>query len=289
MKILISVALLIGLTAGHAYADEETLKKVRELYAAAAYEEVLAVLKALPEETAAPEINEYRVFCLLALGQHEQAQTPVERLLMADPSYRPDTSDTSPRMIQDFTEVRNRVLPTVVKRLYRDAKAALDNKNRQRALEGFEKLLLAIDAAPTDASLEDMKVLAAGFRDLSKALPEPAPLPPATEGVSNESVAGARANAPRGRVTPPVAIKQEFPAWNFPDAVSRRLEFSGLLRVQVGPDGRVTSAELMKRLHPGYDQVLLRATQKWLYEPATQDGVPVPGEVHVQVRLRPQE
>jgi TonB family protein len=288
---LASTALLILVVgAARPSADQEALQKVRALYAAAAYEDALAAVAAVPGDTRAPELDQYRVFCLIALGQKEQAYGAIETLLTQDPLYQPDPTETSPRVIEQFNEVRGRVLPGLTKRLYLDAKTALERRNRQDAITGFETLLRVIDSADaTDSTLDDMKVLASGFLDLSRALPE-APKPDPTPAAATDGKTSATAATPAAATwTRPVAVKQEMPRWNAPDALSRRSEFNGVLRVRVAPDGKVQSAEMVRRVHPMYDALLVAAAQNWMYEPARQDGKPVASEVLVEVRLRPQE
>ena len=289
--------MLVGVSHA-AVADEVTLQKVKDLYAAAAYEEALDVLSVLPEEKRTPELNQYRAFCFIALGQKEQAQGAIEAVLTKQPLYLPDPVEASPRVIEAFTEARHRILPVLAKRLYGEAKSALERKDRQAAIEGFEALLGILGGVqPPVESLEDMKVLAAGFLDLSKALPEPArteaatPTNGATIALATPDTNGGEAanpeTSPAGS-SRPVMIRQELPAWTANDAFSRRAELTGTLRVRVGADGRVEAVELIRRIHPAYDPQLLRAARTWLYQPATQNGVPVAADIIVEVRLRPQ-
>jgi TonB family protein len=86
-----------------------------------------------------------------------------------------------------------------------------------------------------------------------------------------------------------VAISQEFPPWVPVDAVSRQTEFVGSVRVRILASGAVESAEILQPVHPAYDRALLLAARAWQYEPARQNGVPVPAEHVVEVRLRPRE
>ena len=71
---------------------EDTLAAARELYAAAAYEDALAVLSKLPD-TGRPDeqrvIEQYRALCLLALGRTGEAEHAIEAVVLGDPSYRP--------------------------------------------------------------------------------------------------------------------------------------------------------------------------------------------------------
>jgi TonB family protein len=286
---LFASLVVLGLTSVPSTASQDALAKVKELYAAAAYEDALAVVASLPEETRVPELNQYRAFCLIALGQKQEAHVAIESLLTANPLYQPDPAETSPRVMETFSEVRLRVLPTVTRKMYLEAKTALERKSREEAVTGFETLLrLIATVEQPDETLDDMKVLAEGFLDLSRAIPEaPKPEPKAMPTNGAEESASSTASAPVW--TRPVALQQEMPRWNAPDAISRRSEFNGVLRVRVGADGRVQTAEMVKRVHPMYDTLLLNAAQNWTYEPARQDGVPVPADILVEVRLRPQE
>jgi tetratricopeptide (TPR) repeat protein len=287
----VGALIVLGLASTPAAADQEALQKVKALYAAAAYEDALAVVASVPADTRIPQLDQYRAFCLIALGQSEQAEDAIQKVLTQDPLYAPDPAETSPRVIDTFEEVRERVLPAVVKKLYLDAKTALERKNRKEAVEGFDTLLRLIETAPaSDPTLEDMKVLAEGFRDLSRALPEPAAEPVAPVGATTEAAPSTAPVEPASvSWTRPVPVRQDLPRWVAPDALSRRSEFTGIIRVMVGADGKVQSAEMIRRTHPIYDGQLIRAAQDWLYEPARQNGDPVAAEVLVEVRLRPQE
>jgi TonB family protein len=202
--------------------------------------------------------------------------------------YQPNPAETSPRVVEAFVAARARALPVVAKQLYCDAKAALERKERDEAIAGFERLLRAIDSAPElKTTFEDLRVLADGFLTLSRALPEPArPAAP----VDPSPALGALGSEPLVvSSTRPVAVNQEIPPWVAYDGVSRRQAFSGLLRIRVGADGRIQSAEMVEPVHPMYDKLLLRAAESWVYEPATENGVPVAADVTVQIHLRPPE
>ena len=284
--------LLLALTvawASPAIAQDD-LQRAKDLYAAAAYEEALAVLKAVPNAGRNAQVGEYRVFCLIALGQGDEAQRAIVDLLEANPLYQPDPAETPPRVLEAFADARARALPAIAKQMYVDSKAALERKDRETAVTGFQGLLRAIDSAPDMApEFEDLRVLADGFLTLSRALPEAAPKPIPVEEVPKATNGAAESTPPAATSTRPVAVKQEFPPWIALDGVSRRQSYSGLLRVRVGADGKVQSAQIVQSIHPTYDQRLLRAAQSWVYEPATENGIPVPTDIVVQVQLRPPE
>jgi protein TonB len=178
--VLMSCAALV---AGAAVVSaQDRVKTVKDLYAAAAYEDALAAVNRLQSDGPQRELEPYRVFSLTALGRHEEAQKAMEALVRADPTYVLDPAETPPRVQEAFTKVQQRLLPAVTKQLYLDARAALDRKDRAEAVAQFEKLLKIIDGAgPASASLGELRVLADGFLDLSRALPGATPTAPAPE------------------------------------------------------------------------------------------------------------
>ena len=281
---------LLSMTGVSAAFAQGELQRAKDLYAAAAYEEALAVLTAVPNTERIPQIDQYRAFCFIALGQHEQAQQAIQSLLKADPLYVPDPAETSPRVIEAFSAARERALPVIAKQMYLDAKAALERKDREAAITGFRLLLRTIDgAADMTTDFDDMRVLADGFLVLSTALPEPrrdaAPAADAPAAAAEEPPGP----SPAAVSTRPVVVKQELPPWVAYDGISRRTGFTSTLRVRVGDDGRVKAADMIRPVHPAYDALLLKATESWLYQPATENGVAVPADLIIQIQLRPPE
>lgn len=292
------VAIVLTLTLAFALSAlaQDDLQRAKDLYAAAAYEEALAILTAVPEAERVLQVRQYQAFCLIALGHTAEAQQAIEALLAANPTYQPDPGETSPRVLEVFAEARENALPAITRRMYVDAKAALERKDRRAAVSGFEDLLRAIDSAPDLAEkFEDLRVLADGFATLSRALADVSPSAAAAPGPASATAApgpGSAAAQPAEPTQPvvstrPLVVKQEIPPWVAFDGVTRRQAFSGILRIRVGTDGRVQSAEMIRPVHPGYDKELLRATESWLYTPATENGVAVPSDVMVQIQLRP--
>ena len=283
-----SMALALG-TASIAF-GQQSVQTVRELYASAAYEEALAAVARMAPQ---PEIERYRVFSLTALGRKEEAQQVMESLIQADPMYVLNPADTPPRVQEAFNAVRERLLPNVAKRVYLDARASLERKDRDEAIAQFERVMQIIDAAgPAAASVADLRLLASGFLDLSKALAVDAPASaPAGErpAPAREQTASTPAPAPAAVVeeTRPVPVKQDLPPWIPPDAVARRSTFSGLVQIRIGADGSVEGAEIVRGTHPVYDALLLRAARGWVYQPAKRNGVPIASELNVEVNLTP--
>jgi len=261
---------------------QDGIHAVKDLYTSAAYEDALSAVGKI-DSAAAPnlEAEQYRIFCLVALGRTDEADKAVETLLMAKPEYRPDAALASPRIQTMFSQARRRIGPALVKRMYQAGRAAMEKKDRDEAIAQFEEMLRVADDADvrTDPSVAELKELGSGFLDLSKALPAK------TKAV--EAAPAAAAATPRPSViVPPAVIQQRLPPW-VPDLVSRASEFHGAVRVQIGADGKVLAAEMVKSVHPAYDQALLRAAKTWLYEPAKKDGVPIPSEKTVEVAVTP--
>src|SRR5690242_11748707 len=78
-------------------AGEDSLAAARELYSSASYEEALAILNRLKASSVpgeqSPAIEQYRAFCLLALGRSDDAQKAIEALILTAPTYRPSDAD----------------------------------------------------------------------------------------------------------------------------------------------------------------------------------------------------
>lgn len=274
-------AFLITLAAAPRVSAQDSIQAVKELYASAAYEDALTAVGKI-DSPAEPNIEaeQYRVFCLVALGRTDEAAQAVESVLTLKPEYRPNSTDASPRIQALFSQVRQRMGPTLVKRMYQQGRTAMDRKDREEAVAQFEAMLrIANDPdVRNEASMSELRELGSGFLELSKALPpkpKPAEATPAATTASRPSV-----------ISPPVVIQQRLPPW-VPDPVSRATEFRGAVRVQISAEGKVTSAEILKSVHPAYDQLLLRSARSWLYEPAKKDGTPIPSEKTVEVAVTP--
>lgn len=278
---------VLCLAAISAPASAQDINRVRTLYVAAAYEEALAAIPAVEtaenDSALATDLEQYRALCLLALGREPEAIAVVERLVRARPMFVPPAGDTSPKMQAVFAGVRTRIVPDAAKEAYVAGKADYESKNRAAARASFQRTLDLVDSLPVaeQKPLADLRLLAAEFLELSMSLPVPAaPVDPVPE----------LAPAPSVPATPfvgPAVVREQLPPWNPPDSTSMRTEYIGLLRVLIGPDGRVESASMVKSTHPAYDVVALRAAKGWTYTPATRGGRPVSSQRDIQVRLVP--
>lgn len=260
-----------------------SIELVRTLYSAAAYEDALAAMPPIDGEAVGTDFEQYRALCLLALGREPEAVAAVERLVRDHPMFLPPASDTSPRLQSIFAGARSKLVPDIAKRMYAEAKAAYESKDRTGAHAAFQRTMDLIDSLPDaqKASLSDLRLLAGEFLGLTAARPAPLADPPSTPEKAPVK------SEPTGPYVPPVAIREKLPTWNPPDSTARRTEYVGVMRILIGADGRVTSASLVKGSHPAYDVIALNAAKHWLYRPATRGGLPVAAQKELQVRLVP--
>ncbi len=300
LAIAVLIAALVSPPARTVAAESDALASARDLYAAAEYEHALELLNRLPAEGEGGDslraISEYRAYCLLALGRSAEAERAIAAVVMAAPLYQPPSSSVSPRVRSAFRDVRRRLLPEIIRTKYAAAKAMFDAREFTQARDAFG-VVLATLADPEVASLEgqsglaDLGTLAVGFRDLSiSATPAPAlaarPLPVS---VATWTAATASPIAePRlytvddPGVVAPAAIRQTFPPFEFRTETPR----TGVLDLVIDETGAVETAVMRVSVTLQYDQLLLAATTKWRFAPATVDGSPVRYRRLVQVSVQ---
>jgi TonB family protein len=275
-----------------------TLSEARDLYSAASYEDALGVLNQLRagdhHGDEARAIDQYRAFCLLALGRTADAEQAIEAVVAADPFYQPSDADVSPRVRTAFKDVRRRMLPGIVQDRYAGAKAAFDRKDFAEAAAGFKQVLdvLAdpeVGAAANQPPLADIRTLATGFQELSASAAAPPPLPVV--------VTAAVAPPPQPRVPaapqiygpddvnvlPPTIIKQVLPAFEFQMLVPPS---PGTVEIVIDERGTVQSAVMRKSIFPRYDAQVIEATRTWQYQPALLNGVPVKYRKAVNISVK---
>jgi TonB family protein len=292
MTSTIRCSLAILLLSSASAAAQDSLDPVRNLYASAAYEEALTAigrLKSNADLGGVVEIDRYRALCLIALGRSAEADQAIETTVTLDPLYQPAAADASPRVRAAFAAVRHRVLPTVVRSLYASAKAAYDRKAFAEAAEGLDKTVRVIDSLEgRNAELGDLRMVASGFLDLSKAAiakaaPAPAPTPAQ---VSPNAMAVALVPAPALPFSNVVAKRQDLPRLPFSLAATKG-QYSGTVEVEINEAGNVIGARVVKSVHVLYDPLLLVAARDWKYEPARIDGRPTAVRKRVDVVLKP--
>lgn len=277
-----------------AQTDSNPLAAARDLYASARYDEALAVLNAMrpAESTDRKTVEQYRSLCLLALGRGTEAEGAIAAVVTADPLYQPSETEASPRVRAAFTEVRQRLLPELVSSRYAEAKASFDRKDYASAEQQFKHVMMLLDDPQMGGRLPDMRVLVAGFLDLSTraatpAAPEPKTAAPPTPAVSSNSnivpTPGRVYVAEDEGVTIAVPIKQEVP--RVPNTITSQARDRGLLELIIDEQGRVVTVMIRMSVHPIYDTQLLAAARDWKYLPATVGGRPVKFRKMVQITV----
>ena len=291
----ISAALVLAVaiaTPAAAQSDSGPLAAARDLYASARYDEALAVLNGMrPAEIVdRKSIEQYRSLCLLALGRGSEAEGAIAAVVTADPLYQPSESEASPRVRAAFTEVRQRLLPELVSTRYAEAKMTFDRKDYTTAERQFRHVMALLDDPQMGGRLPDLRVLVAGFLDLSARAATPAPEPkpaappaPAPTGPRVAPAPGRVYQAEDEGVTIAVPIKQEVP--RVPNAVTSQAKDRGLIELVIDEHGRVVTAMVRMSIHPIYDTQLLAAARDWRYLPATFGGQPVKFRKMVQVSV----
>jgi len=280
----------------------DSLTEARDLYAAAEYEDALALLNKIqpgdhePDERRA--IEQYRAYCLLALGRSADAEQAIASVVTAMPLYKPSGAEVSPRIRTAFTDVRRRMLPAIIQQKYAAAKIAFDRKNYLVAATVFSEVIDAMaDPDVADAAkqppLADLRVLAMGFRDLSVSAAAPPPVPvretPIPEPLALVKPASVAAiAAPRiyasadTQVLPPTALKQVLPPFPAQLPVANR----GVLEIVIDQAGAVESATMRESVNPRYDNQLLTAAKSWQYRPAMLSGKPVTYRKMIQIDVK---
>jgi tetratricopeptide (TPR) repeat protein len=270
---------------------EDSLDAARELYAAAAYDDALAMLNRLhgTSDAAAPELEQERALCLLALNQVPDAERAIAVVVQANPLYLPDASTVAPRVRAAFHDVRARLLPDLARSTYARARASFTQKEYARALADLDVVLALTtnlpEAARDKESLHDIRMLAEGFKQLTEAALAPPPAPPAAAVVPEEAASVERIfDATVPGVQQPAIIKQDVPAWR--PSMGTPPGIAGLLSVTIDSRGLVERAEMIRPLNPTFDSQLLAATEKWSYVPAMHEGVRVKFRKIIRLELR---
>jgi TonB family protein len=295
MKAYFAAAIVAGslFAAAPAGAQDSDLSAARDLYASAAYDDALAVLNRLRASdhpaSQSRTIEQYRAFCLLALGRSADAEQAIEAVVAAEPSFQPGESDASPRIRLAFTSVRRRMLPSIIQQKYAVAKAAYDRKEFATAAEGFTQVLTALadqDVASEakQPPLSDLRTLAGGFQELAAkaAAPPPPPAPVVVQVAPPPPAAPRIYTGGETGVVAPAVVSQTLPP--FPGQVV--IPRNGKLEVVIDESGAVESAMMSASVTPAYDAMVLAATRAWRYRPATLNGVPVKFRKTVQINIK---
>lgn len=279
-------ALITALLVVQPSAQAQTLAAVRDLYAAAAYDEALRTLDTL---TPGPEDDQeaaglYRALCLFAVGRAHEGSAAIDALIRDNPSYQPPDGEMPPRVQVAFAAARRRLLPAIAQRQYSDAKSAFDRQDYATATRGFTLVLDTLantdlgDAA-NQPPLSDLRTLALGFGTLSDKALVPPPAPVAAAPAPRQLLPIYTGDEPD--VVPPVVVRQNIPSFVGKVTTPR----TGVVEVVINERGTVDAARLNASLDATYDRRVLSAAKKWTYKPATVDGTPVKFVRRVRVVL----
>jgi TonB family protein len=257
---------------------QDTKADFKDLYAAAEYDKALEAIASLDSV----EAQQYKALCLLALGRQADANTAIEALVTASPTFVPSSEEAPPRFVELVTKVRQKLLPVIARRTFADGREKYTSKATGEALTRFALVLtLLSDPAFTDASTkQDLETLAKGFIDLANAVPpakpaDPEPAPPAPPALAIPTPP---------KVTAPVALVQNVPP--MPLDIANRATGKLVVVVLIDATGKVTGATVKESVHPRYDRIVTDAARDWRYTPATRDGAPVPSEQVVTIQPR---
>ena len=272
LRRLLLIVLFVLLAAARASAGD-SLDAARQLYASAAYDEALAMLDRLrgESEAAAPEVEQQRALCFLALNRPDDAERSIAVVVQANPMYMPDES-VSPRIRAAFQDVRTRLLPGIARKQFAEARESYELEEYARAIVQFDALLALTEGADaSDATLGDLRLLAEGFRTLASAALAPAEPPPVAP---SEDLAVNRVfDATVPGVQPPAVVKQDVPSWR--PSMGAPPAHQGLVAITIDENGDVEQVNVIRSLHPEYDRLLTAAARNWAYVPASHDGVKV--------------
>jgi len=272
-------------------AAQDALTDARNLYESAAYEEALAAFGRLKTDAGAAtvaEIDRYRALCLMALSRASEADRVIESIVTNDPLYQPGATDASPRVRAAFNTVRQRILPGMARQLYVEAKGLFDRKAYPEAVRALEKTVTVIDNVDpaSRADLGDLRLLASGFLELSRAAAAPAPAP-ATAAAGPAPVVPVPAAPTLPASTTLVVLRQDVPPLPFSLAAAGKQEYRGLIEVEIDEAGKVTDVRIVQSVHALYDVMLLKAAREWSYEAPRVGGKPTASRKRVEIVLRP--
>jgi TonB family protein len=266
------------------------------MYSAAAYDDALTALNILRKADGDHQeiVEQYRAFCLMALGRTAEATSAIEAAVAASPFSQPLDADVSPRLRSAFREVRQRVLPGIIERQYADARVAFDRKDKT-APERFKQVIALIGDADLQSvanqpPLSVMRGMAKDFLVLSTPQAPVAPplLPRREPPNANRPPApppprdASRIYGPEDfTVVPPSVIRQSFAA--MAEVFALR---PGTVEIVVDETGTVTAATTRAAVNSVYDRLALATAKTWRYRPAMLDGAAVKYRFAIQLQLQ---
>ncbi len=175
-RVMTAVLVALAFAAPARAQSTASLQAALDLYTSAAYDEALRALDTLRTQDldagAIAQVEQHRMLCLVALGDTSGAEGAAAALLAVTPARTLDSADVPPRVRTLFDTTRRRLLPTLARQRYADAKRAYDAGDYARAKDGFadlQTLLAPADVVALDPTLEDLRTLTDGFAQLAVA------------------------------------------------------------------------------------------------------------------------
>ena len=285
--LIMTMAPVPGVATGNAVAD------IARLYADAAFDQALALAARATADSTTPTadlqpLRRLKLLCEVALRHDVDAARTAEEMVRVEPLPSASEADLPPPVQKLLGEVRTKVVPALVRDRYQRGRARLEQKDYTNALEDFELVISLVDNGPLDSSsqatLADIRLLASGFLDLTRAKASA----PAAEPTAAPRAAAMTPAARAPRITPPEAIVQDIPAFRWtrdPAGPSPAHAPEGVLEVTISIDGNVTAARMTRSIHPVYDARVTRAALQWKYRPALSDGVPIEAVKTVTIKV----
>jgi hypothetical protein len=262
---LVLTALLAGVPGFALGQTPSSLDQARNLYYAAAFEQALARVDDLAGrgDAVAPEVEELRAVCLLALGRRQEAYHSVSALVEAHPERAFDSVDLAPAVRDVLESIREQAFVDLMRRRYASAKTAFQSGDLDLAGREFEAVRSAFArlSAARASEVADLVSLSSDFLGLIDSARQQVP-----------DRARLYSDADPGIVLPAV-LEQTVPL----PPNDRGIDFSGtvLLEIHIGRSGAVEVTYLQQGIHLVYDSMILAAARNWRYRPAMLGDQPV--------------
>jgi hypothetical protein len=286
MHVLLTAILISALAPVRDANATEVVNEIAKLYADAFYDQALTLAARASGDSATPAselqpLRTFKLLCEVALGRDAEAGQTAEEIVRVEPLPAANEADLPPQIRKMLADIRAKVVPDIVRDRYQRGRARLDRSEYGDALADFEFVISLVDNAPltptSQAALADMRLLAVGFRDLTRTKASARAAAPAPEPSAGAVAPRAVVTARPPRIVQPQVLRQELPHFvtSHGTAAASPPFQQGILEFTIGKDGTVTAARMITPINPVYDAMVSRAARQWKYRPALADGVPI--------------